>query len=105
MKKWDNLVYFTAILIQSRSLLSEFIVLFIGRKIKPKEHSNLEMKRSKQDPEKRSKDGRLRKNKEHDSKESLSQNFLFKSYRPGSDLRTSDERLELVFWLFILMPF
>ncbi|XP_060604151.1 outer dynein arm-docking complex subunit 4-like [Ruditapes philippinarum] len=68
-----------------------FLHVVEGRKIKPKEHSNLDMKRSKQDPERRSKDGKLRKNKEYDSKESLSQQFLFKSYRPGSDLRNSDE--------------
>lgn len=70
------------------------VVALLGHKIKPKEHSNLEIKKSKNDPEttKRGKDGRLRRTKDHDSIESLNQSFIFKSYRPGSDLRNSDDR-------------
>ena len=64
-----------------------------GHKINPREHSNLEIKKSKGAPEhSRRKDGKLRPGKEHESKESLSQPFIFRSYRPGSDMRNSKDR-------------
>ncbi|KAL4229383.1 hypothetical protein ACF0H5_012422 [Mactra antiquata] len=79
---------------QERRISQNFFLHVVeGRKIQPKEHSNLELKKSKHEPEfhKRGKDGKLRRNKEQGSRESLNQSFTFKSYRPGSDLRGSDE--------------
>jgi len=61
-----------------------------GHKISPKEHSNLEPKKTKKDGS-RKKEG-LKRKKEHDSRDSLNQSFQFKSYRPGSDMRKSNER-------------
>ena len=70
------------------------VILISGHRINPREHSNMELKKSKGAPElSKRKEGKLRKDKEHqDSKESLSQPFLFRSYRPGSDMRNSKDR-------------
>lgn len=69
-----------------------FLHVVEGRKINPREHSNVEIKKSKGGPDHtRRKEGKLRRDKDHESKESLSQPFIFRSYRPGSDMRNSKD--------------
>ncbi|WAR06390.1 TTC25-like protein [Mya arenaria] len=76
---------------ERKNARNKFLHVVEGHKISPKEQANLEMKTSKRGSggSRGRKEGGMRKSRDHDSKESLNQGFLFKS-RKNTPMETSD---------------